>query len=95
VGPSAVRTAAIAYTLIETAKLNVVDPQAWLADILGRILDHKITRIDELMPWRYDQHGRAQPDPICFGKWGASDGHDPKGVDEHSESLCLGTCSDR
>jgi len=29
----------------------------------GRILDHKITRIYELMPWRYDQHGRAQPKP--------------------------------
>ena len=44
---------AIAYTLIETAKLNGVDPQAWLTDILARIADHKITRIDELLPWRY------------------------------------------
>ena len=42
-------------TLIETAKLNGVDPQAWLTDILGRISDHKITRLDELMPWRYAQ----------------------------------------
>jgi transposase len=50
------RSAAIAYTLIETAKLNGVDPQAWLTDILGRIADHKITRLDELMPWRYAQH---------------------------------------
>ena len=47
------RSAAIAYTLIETAKQNGVDPQAWLTDILGRIADHKITRLDELMPWRY------------------------------------------
>ncbi len=47
--------AAIACTLIETAKLNGVDPQAWLTDILGRISDHKITRLDELMPWRYAQ----------------------------------------
>jgi transposase len=47
------KSAAIAYTLIETAKLNGVDPQAWLTDVLGRIADHKITRIDELMPWRY------------------------------------------
>jgi transposase len=47
------RSAAIAYTLIETAKLNGVDPQAWLTDTLGRIADHKITRLDELMPWRY------------------------------------------
>jgi transposase len=44
---------AIAYTLIETAKLNGVDPQAWLTDTLGRIADHKINRVDELLPWRY------------------------------------------
>ncbi len=43
----------MAITLIETAKLNGVDPQAWLTDILSRIADHKITRIDELLPWRY------------------------------------------
>ena len=49
------KSAAIAYTLIETAKLIGVDPQAWLTDILGRIADHKITRLDELMPWRYAQ----------------------------------------
>lgn len=47
------KAAAIAYTLIETAKLNGVDPQAWLTDVLTRIADHKITRIDELMPWSY------------------------------------------
>lgn len=45
------RAAAIAYTLIETAKLNNIDPQAWLADTLARLPDHKITRIDELLPW--------------------------------------------
>ena len=45
------RAAAIAYTLIETAKLNGVDPQTWLADILERIPDYKINRIDELLPW--------------------------------------------
>ena len=47
------KAAAIAYTLIETAKLNGIDPQAWLTDVLARIADHKITRIDELMPWSY------------------------------------------
>ena len=47
------RSAAIVYTLIETAKLNGVDPQAWLTDVLGSIADHKITRLDELMPWSY------------------------------------------
>jgi len=40
-----------AYTLIETAKLNGVDPQAWLTDVLARIADHKNNRIDELLPW--------------------------------------------
>jgi len=36
------------YTLIETAKLNDVDPQAWLADVLARLPDHPTKRIDEL-----------------------------------------------
>jgi hypothetical protein len=47
--------AAVAYTLIETAKLNKVDPQARLTHVLATIADHKITRIDELLPWRYAQ----------------------------------------
>jgi transposase len=47
------KSAAIAYTLIETAKQNGINPQAWLTDILGRIADHKINRLDELMPWSY------------------------------------------
>lgn len=45
--------AAIAYTLIESAKLNGVDPQAWLTHVLARIADHKMTKIDELLPWNY------------------------------------------
>ena len=49
------KSAAIAYTLIETAKLNGVDPQTWLTDVLGRIADHKINRIGELLPWQYAQ----------------------------------------
>ena len=51
--PRQTQAAAIAYTLIETAKLNGVDPQAWLTDVLSRIADHKIDRIDEFLPWRY------------------------------------------
>ena len=47
------KSMAIAFTLIETAKLNGVDPQAWLTDVLSRIADHKINRIDELLPWNY------------------------------------------
>jgi len=46
------KSAAIAYTPIETAKLNGVDPQGRLTDTLARIADHKINRIDELLPWR-------------------------------------------
>ncbi len=40
------KSAAITYTLIETAKLNGVDPQAWLTNVLGRIADHKITKLE-------------------------------------------------
>jgi len=47
------KSAAIAYTLIETAKLNGIDPQAWLTWVLVQIADHKINRINELMPWCY------------------------------------------
>jgi transposase len=46
------KAAAVAYTLVETAKLNGVDPRAWLAETLARIPDHKITKVDELLPWR-------------------------------------------
>ena len=42
--------------LIETAKLNGIDPQALLTDTLARIADHKINKLDELMPWRYAQN---------------------------------------
>ena len=45
--------AAILYTLIQTARLNDVDPQAWLADVLARIADHPATRLDELLPWNW------------------------------------------
>jgi len=41
------------FTLFEMAKLNGVDPQVWLTDVLSRIADHKINRIDELLPWNY------------------------------------------
>ena len=46
---------AIAYTLIETAKPNAVDPHAWLADTLARIPDYKITKVDDLLPWRWNR----------------------------------------
>jgi hypothetical protein len=47
------KAAAIAYTLIETAKLNAVNPHAWLADTLARVPDYKITRVDDVLPWRW------------------------------------------
>ncbi len=41
------------YSLIITAKMNDVDPQAWLADVLARIATHPAKRIDELLPWNW------------------------------------------
>jgi transposase len=45
--------AAVLYTLIQTARLNDVDPQAWLADVLARIADHPAARLDDLLPWNW------------------------------------------
>jgi len=45
--------AAVMYSLIVTAKMNGVDPQAWLADILARIAGHPAHRLDDLLPWRW------------------------------------------
>jgi transposase len=50
--------AASMYTLIQTAKLNNVDPQAWLADVLARIADTPQTQISELLPWNW------RPNPL-------------------------------
>src|SRR5258708_390718 len=45
--------AAALYSIIVTAKMNDVDPQAWLADVLARIADHPAHRLDELLPWNW------------------------------------------
>ena len=50
--------AAAMYTLIVTAKLNDVDPQAWLADVLRRIADHPASRLHELLPWNW-KHAKS------------------------------------
>jgi hypothetical protein len=45
--------AAALYTLIATARLNGIDAQAWLADILRRIADHPASRLADLLPWNW------------------------------------------
>jgi len=45
--------AAAMYSLIVTAKLNDIDPQAWLADVLARIAGHPASKLDELLPWNW------------------------------------------
>lgn len=54
--------AATFYALIETAKLNNLDPERYLADMLERIADHSINRIDELLPqnWNVDEQNTGQ-----------------------------------
>ena len=53
------RRAAAIYTLIATAKLNDIDPQAWLADVLARLPDHPARRIHDLLPWNWRPHRAA------------------------------------
>ena len=51
--PIAGAWAAAMYSLIVTAKMNDIDPQAWLADVLGRIAGHPAHRLDDLLPWNW------------------------------------------
>ena len=46
------RRAAILYTLIESAKMNGLDPESYLRTVIARIADHPINRLDELLPWQ-------------------------------------------
>jgi hypothetical protein len=45
--------AASIYSLVETARLNGIDPEAWLADTISRIADPPARRVAELLPWNY------------------------------------------
>jgi transposase len=47
------------YSLIVTAKLNGVDPRAWLADVLARIAGHPASRLHELLPWNWREAQEA------------------------------------
>jgi transposase len=51
--------AAMMYSLIISAKLNDIDPQAWLADVLRRIADHPASRLHELLPWHWGHDHQA------------------------------------
>ena len=53
--------AAVLYTLIQTARLNDVDPQAWLADVLARIADLPISKLGELLPWTWRTSQACSP----------------------------------
>ena len=50
--------AAIMISLITTAKLNDVDPRAWLADVLARIANHPASKLDDLLPWNWTPQAR-------------------------------------
>lgn len=65
--------AAIFYTLIRTAKLNGLEPEAYLRDIFARIAEYPINRVDELLPWAWAERESAVK----------LDGHDRDGRDIH------------
>ena len=63
--------AAAMYSLIATAKLNGVDPRAWLADVLARIADHPASRLHELLPgedeaWLDELADQLEPEDGCL-----------------------------
>jgi hypothetical protein len=55
--------AAVMTTLIMTAKLNGVDPQAWLADVLARIAEQPVSRLADFLPWSWSANARTTAPP--------------------------------
>lgn len=45
--------AAVMYSLIATCRMNNLDPEAWLRDVLSRLPEHPVHRIDDLLPWNW------------------------------------------
>ena len=56
--------AAIVFTLIQSCKLNGVNPEAYLADLVGRVGDHPASRLDALLPWNWSSPGRLKLRPM-------------------------------
>jgi len=54
------KLAAAIYTLLRMARLNGVDPERWLRELLNRISDHPLSRLEELLPW--NMTANSQPD---------------------------------
>ena len=53
------RPGRVLNTLIGTAKLSDIDPQAWLADVLERIADLPVSKLPQLLPWNWNSHGAS------------------------------------
>lgn len=51
--------AAFMYTLIVTCKMNNIDPQAWMADVMARLPDITVSRLPELLPWNWKAEQEA------------------------------------
>jgi len=60
--------AAAIYTLLGTARLNGIDPERWLCEVLSRIPDHPLSRIDELLPWNMTLNSQTDSPTLAAGE---------------------------